>query len=254
MLSVRIEVTEVFDFVRSSRVVLQGLGHLLEIGLLGLLTNLIMLFNRFTQLLGEEVETLNVGLDGVQLRQAVFLGESRLSATLVHFFSARHILVPNEVHLVVVLFVLKSNLLPETLDGHENNAMLTRLLQHLLRLLLVADHQQCLLSLDALQLSLLVSDLVREIKSLLASLFLEAIHFSDEVVHLSATLLVVLVQYLVGLGKARVPRVDLLEVSELVIVGNLHLLEEVFKLLKLVHLAFDAVMLVLQRLQLELCV
>ena len=140
VLSVRIEVTEVFDFVRSSRVVLQGLGHLLEIGLLGLGTDLIMLLNRFTQLLGEKVEALNVGLDRVQLRQAVFLGESRLRATLVHFFSARHILVPNEVHLIVVLFVLKSNLLPETLDGHKNDAMLTRLLQHLLRLLFVADH------------------------------------------------------------------------------------------------------------------
>ena len=230
MLSVGVEVTEVVDLVRSRRIVFQGLRHLREVGLLGLGADFIVLLDGLAQFLGEQVESFDVGLDYVQLLETVFLGKRRMSATLVHFFATRH-LAPDKVHLLTVLLVLEGNFLPETLDRHKDDAVLASGLQHLLRLLLVANHEQGLLSLDALQLSLLISDLVREVECLLSRLFLEAIHLGDEIVHFSAALLVVLVEYVVGLGQAHVPRVDLRQVRELVVVGLLHLLEEVFELL-----------------------
>ena len=82
--------------------------------------------------------------------------------------------MPYEVRLLL-LFRLYGNLLPETLDRHEDNAMLTRLLEELLRLVLVANHQLGLVCLNFLKFLLLFSNQVGELEGPSARFLVESV-------------------------------------------------------------------------------
>ena len=58
--------------------------------------------------------------------------------------------VLHEADVIAILLIAYSNLLEEVLDGHKNNSVLVRLLQPLLSLFLVANHQPCLVALNLL--------------------------------------------------------------------------------------------------------
>ena len=139
---------------------IQLLLHPLEVGLLRLLANLLLICvtNWLAQFLTEQVVALDVCLDHIKLVQTLILIEISVLATGCGITSTWLVaLVPDEVGLLL-LVILQGNLLPQTLDGHENNAMLARLLEQLLRLVLISDPELGLLRFDHLKLLLFLGD------------------------------------------------------------------------------------------------
>ena len=140
--------------------------HPLEVGLLRLLSDLLLIrvTNWPAQFLTEQVIALDVRLDDIKLVEALILVEVSVLTTSCRIAATRLVvLVPDEVGLLL-LVSLQGNLLPQTLDGHEDDAMLTRLLEQLLRLVLVSDPQLGLFSLNHLKLFLFFGDEVSELK------------------------------------------------------------------------------------------
>ena len=60
------------------------------------------------------------------------------------------VLMLYEAAVMAILLIFDSNLLEQVLNGHEDDAVLVRLLQPHLSLLLVANHQPCFLCLNFL--------------------------------------------------------------------------------------------------------
>ena len=127
--SINPELLHAIDLTILSRIEL--LLHPLEVSLLRLLTNFLLIYvtDRLVKLLTEQVIPLDVRLYHIQLVQALILGEDGVLACCCtsSFATAGLALVPDEISLLL-LVSLQGNLLPQTLDGHEDDAMLTSLL------------------------------------------------------------------------------------------------------------------------------
>lgn len=143
-----VEVLEIVDVIDDGRVraFLNALVQLVEHALINGVTSLsganrlgrIVLrlpgnvFLGLSEHLTELLEALNVRLDDVELVQALKLVEHGHRTVVLVRARLRQILVPDKVDLValrlVIWVLLQSNLLPETLDGHEDDTVLARLL------------------------------------------------------------------------------------------------------------------------------
>ena len=123
-----------------SLLLLHFLQHSCEVGLLGLLADLLLinLAYRLLKLFTEEIITLDVRLDHIKLVQSLSNGREDLlllgsSATHGTLCAIWQILVCDEVLLLGV------NLLPKTLYGHADDTVLACLLQESLRLVLIPN-------------------------------------------------------------------------------------------------------------------
>ena len=79
---------------------------------------------------------------------------------------------------------LGRDLLEQTFDRHQNNAVLARLFKQDLCFLFVANHEGSLFSLNMLKDSLLLSNLIRVAERLVTGVFLVLLHIGNNVVHL----------------------------------------------------------------------
>ena len=126
--SINPELLHAIDLTILSRIEL--LLHPLEVGLLRLLSNLLLIrvTNWPAQFLTEQVIALDVRLDDIKLVETLILVEVGVLTTSCRIATTRLVvLVPDEVGLLL-LVSLQGNLLPQTLNGHEDDAMLTSLL------------------------------------------------------------------------------------------------------------------------------
>ena len=135
----------------------------------------------------------------------------------------------HEADIMTILLIFDSNLLEEVLDGHEDDAMFVCLLQPLLSFFLVANQQSCLISLNFLQLLLLISDLISVVERLQASLFLENLHLLHKSIHSTSTFRMTFGQFLVLSREDLEASLDISDISELIVVLSLDVFQEVFE-------------------------
>ena len=150
-----IETQEIVDLISRLRVLLQRLGHLLEIGLFARLAfHVDSVVNGLVQISQEHIKAFDVRLNNVKLFQALILWvllRSCLVAVSAFLSVGRaERLVLHELNIKAILLIAHSNLLEKVLDGHEDDSVLVRLLQPHLSLFLVANHQRCLVCLNFL--------------------------------------------------------------------------------------------------------
>lgn len=100
---------------------------------------------------------------------------------------------------------------------------------------------------------LLLSDLVSVAKGLVAGVLLVLLHIRNDVVHFATTWLMTSCQSFVGVVQSRVSSVDTLQVGEIILVGGLHIFQEVLESLKFINFPLDAIVLLRQRLELLVC-
>ena len=150
-----VELCEILNFIHSLRVRLERSFHFLEIGLFAWFALCVNgSLNGLVQLSQEHIEALDVRLNNFKLEQAfilrVFLSFGLSAFSIILAKGSGKVLVLHEADIMAILLIADTNLLEEILDGHEDDTMLVRLLQTHLSLLLVADHQLCLICLNLL--------------------------------------------------------------------------------------------------------
>ena len=149
---------------------------------------LVNVADRLGKLVSEVIEALYVCLDHFKLFQTLILRKLGLlvltSATGPAWFCSSR---QPEV-------CLYRDFLPETLDRHEDDSVLARLLQELLRIVLVGKNELGLLSLNLLQLLLLFCNQVGELERLCTGHFVELVHLASDAVDRCLTALVPLFQ------------------------------------------------------------
>lgn len=170
-----LELFKLGDFFRLTAHLLQLVNHVLEVGVLGCATDLLLAlrnlnvklfailvsFDISAESLAEITEAFDVSLDDVEILDALIFIEDRdivLPFVPVGLLAA-HFMI-DEVDLVAVLTPLDCDFLPNALDRHQNDAVLARLLEQLLRLLFVSPHKVRLLGVDDSQNSLLLGYLI----------------------------------------------------------------------------------------------
>ena len=248
-----VKIPEVFYLVSDSEAriclaLLQVLQHLLVVGHFALLTDPLVHLNRLVEMFQEGLKAFNVLLHGLQLSLAIL--------RLVLFFLFRLIRIvsprlrgprtPDKVYLIAVLVRLVGDFLPQTLDRHLDDTVLTRGLEALLCLLIIANHEQCFFGLNRLQRGLLLCNLVRVIQRLLPSILFVSVGVLHNRLHILTTPNVIIFEVLISIGKTLVSRYNILNVREVIRVLLLNLTQEILELLQLLHFIFNSRMLLIE--------